>query len=86
VLPCIDAPSGEVACGVFHESDARLIAAAPALLEAVRDMLEVGMSVRAESVIWAELRAAYELAVAQDALASCTTPATHNEPAKEGRK
>ena len=39
-------------------ADARLIAAAPELLAACQDMLNVGMSVRAESVIWQELRAA----------------------------
>ena len=40
------------------KANARLIAAAPDLLQACRDMLQVGMSVRPDSVIWAELRAA----------------------------
>lgn len=35
VLPCIDAPTAEVACGVFREEDAELIAVAPEMAEAL---------------------------------------------------
>lgn len=39
-------------------ADARLIAAAPDLLEACENMEKIGMSIRAESVIWKDIRAA----------------------------
>ena len=39
VLPCIDAPDAEVACGVFRDADACLIAAAPELLAALEGLL-----------------------------------------------
>lgn len=45
-----------------HRANARLIAAAPDLLQACIDMLNVGLSARADSVIWRDLRAAVEKA------------------------
>ena len=40
VLPCIDAPDAEVACGVFRDADACLIAAAPDLLAALQCIVD----------------------------------------------
>jgi len=43
--------------GRDQETNVRLIAQAPAMLEVLQDLEKVGMSVRAESVIWKDIRA-----------------------------
>lgn len=46
-------------------ADARLIAAAPDLLEVLRNLERVGMSIRADSIIWKDIRAAIAKAEGQ---------------------
>ena len=47
-----------------HEANANLIAQAPAMLEVLQNLEKVGMSIRAESVIWADIRAVLARVVA----------------------
>jgi hypothetical protein len=78
------------------EANARLIAAAPALADVVKAARELTISAvqlpppcapglaHVDLDLLRALLAAVE--VAHKALTPCTTPATHNEPAKEGDK
>ena len=67
--PQVESPTGALIARTYDvnaEDNARLIAAAPAMLQVLRDLLQVGDSIRHDSVIWHDVRDAVAAACNDD--------------------